>query len=143
MDPDHAKLSTAETALGLRLPDRRLLRIALTDPGWCNEVETPVWVDPWPGNRVLAVRGEVALANCGLEPLSVRARRAEALGLWDCLWLAEGQRSLKGAGRETVLARALTAVIGALALAKERGELTDDVDQQALIARLEAADRLT
>lgn len=143
MDPNHVRLTAAEATLGVRLPDRRLLRIALTDPGWCNEAETPLWVDPWPGNRRLAESGDAALTDAGIATRDARARRAEALGLWDHLWLAEGQRALQGAGRETVLARAITAVVGAFALSQERGELPDDTEQQALIARIQGATRPT
>lgn len=114
VDPDAARLRAAADALGVHLPDPRLLRCALTDPGWCNEAETPPWVLPWPGNRGLADRGGVLLEARGLQPEDA-ARRADALGLWSHLWLAVGQGHLRGPGRDRVLSRALAAVVGALA----------------------------
>jgi dsRNA-specific ribonuclease len=112
-DPDAARLRAAESALGVRTRDPRLLRCALTDPGWCNEAETPPWVDPWPGNRALAESGAPALESRGIDPAAA-ARRADALGLWPHLWLTAGQRQLRGAGRDKVLARGLAALMGAL-----------------------------
>lgn len=112
-DPDACRLERARDALGIDTGDPRLLRCALTDPGWCNEAETPPWMLPWPGNRSLADVGGLLLEKRGLGPTAA-ARRAEALGLWDHLWLAVGQRSLRGPGRERVLARALAALVGAL-----------------------------
>ncbi len=108
VDPDATRLRTAAAALDLLLDEPRLLRLALTDPGWCNEAETPPWVDPWPGNRRLADLGAPHLA--GVDGAAV----GEALDLWPHLWLAVGQRGLRGEGRATVLARAVAAVVGAL-----------------------------
>ena len=112
-DPDALRLQRARDALGVDTRDARLLRCALTDPGWCNEAETPPWMLPWPGNRSLADIGVPLLERRGLGP-SNAALRAEALGLWDHLWLAVGQRTLQGPGRERVLARAVAALVGAL-----------------------------
>ena len=112
-DPDAGRLERARAALCVETRDPRLLRCALTDRGWCNEAETPPWVLPWPGNRSLADVGGPLLEQRGLEP-STAARRAEALGLWDHLWLAVGQRRLHGPGRERVLARGVAALVGAL-----------------------------
>jgi hypothetical protein len=113
VDPDTARLSAARDALGFGTRDPRLLRCALTDPGWCNEARTAPWVDPWPGNRALAETGQARIVARGWD-LGAAARRADALGLWPHLWLARGQRHLRGPGRDRVLARALAALVGAL-----------------------------
>ncbi|MEC7946663.1 MAG: hypothetical protein VX265_03785 [Myxococcota bacterium] len=112
-DPDRARLDAAQTALGVSTTDPRLLRCALTDPGWCNEAQTPPWVRPWPGNRLLAAAGATVLERRGFPPHRA-ARRAEELGLWSHLWLAAGQQHLQGAGRARVLTRGLAALVGAL-----------------------------
>lgn len=113
VDPDTGRLRAAGAALGFMPGDPRLLRCALTDPGWCNEAQTAPWVDPWPGNRALSETGGAVLDTLGVDPAQA-ARRADALGVWDHLWLAAGQRHLRGAGRDRVLARALAALVGAL-----------------------------
>ena len=112
-DPDAERLARVTRATGIQTRDLRLLRCALTDPGWCNEAETPPWVAPWPGNRALADTGGVVLDHRGVLPTDA-ARRGEDLGLWEHLWLAVGQRTLQGPGRERVLARAIAALVGAL-----------------------------
>lgn len=108
IDPDAVRLRAAADALDLHLAEPRLLRLALTDPGWCNEAETPPWVEPWPGNRALAELGSPHLGRH--DPAAL----GEVLGLWSHLWLATGQRTLHGHGRATVLARAAAAVVGAV-----------------------------
>lgn len=112
-DSDWARLQAAQTALGVSTADPRLLRCALTDPGWCNEAQTPPWVRPWPGNRPLAEAGETLLQQRGFPPRRT-ARRAEELRLWPHLWLAAGQHHLQGAGRARVLTRGLAALVGAI-----------------------------
>ena len=110
---DHRQLVRAAEQLEVVTEDPRLLRCALTDPGWCNEATTPPWVQPWPGNRALAEAGAPALGALKIDATSL-LERACAISLWQHLWLARGQRALTGAARRAILIRGMTALAGAI-----------------------------
>lgn len=112
--PEHTQDTTAvltlRTRLGLASVPAPLVRWALTDPGWCNEAQTPAWRPPWPPNTDLEPAGLEALESAGLDPVALGAR-LDAAGAWDALFLAPGQQRLPPRGRARILARSAAALV--------------------------------
>lgn len=123
-------LDALEARLGHAFADRDLLREALTHRSWVNE---------HPGardNEALAFVGDAVLGLVVAEHLAAAepdaavgvltprraelvsgaslARWAERLALGECLRLGRGEAQTGGRARESVLATALEAVVGAI-----------------------------
>ena len=118
-------LAALEARLGHVFADRDLLREALTHRSWVNE---------HPGardNEALAFVGDAVLGLVVAEHLAAAvgvltprraelvsgaslARWAERLALGDCLRLGRGEAQTGGHAKESVLATALEAVLGAV-----------------------------
>ena len=96
--------------LGLEAVPAAAVRWALTDPGWCNEAQTPAWRPPWPPNTELEAAGVAALEPAGLDPVALGAH-LDTLGAWEALFLAPGQQHLPARGRARILARSAAALV--------------------------------
>lgn len=140
-DEPHAeevRLAAVEEALGYRFQDRRLLRCALTSPGWAAD-NRHAWSGRWPSNKALEWLGDAVLyrvvtehmvlsgnAACTGKSTPTRAKLVanerlaevgEELGLWPHLYLTNGERGNNQAtGRPRYMACAVEAIIGAVHL---------------------------
>ena len=130
MDP--ARVAHLEERLGHRFRDESLLARALTHPSYANEHP------PTPHHEALALLGDAALGLVVAEHLlgtwpeasvgELTRRRAEVvsgeslarwaaeLRLGDVLRLGRGEDQMGGRARESILATALEAVLGAVHL---------------------------
>src|SRR5262249_46241247 len=130
--PDDAGLAELERRLGHRFSDTTLLVRALTHASYAHEHP------PEPDNGALALVGDAALGLVvaervlALEPAApvgvLTPRRAELvsganlarwagdLGLGPLLRLGRGEEQTGGRGRESILATALEALLGAIHL---------------------------
>lgn len=105
VDPRVAAVRALRASLGLGAVPLAAVRWALTDPGWCNEAQTPAWRPPWPPNTDLEPRGAALLDEAEVD-LFALAAALEARDAWSALFLAPGQQHLPARGRLRVLARA-------------------------------------
>jgi ribonuclease-3 len=161
---EEARLLGVEQRLGYTFQDRRLLRCALTSPGWKTENRGSVlrggsWQSnkalEWLGDAVLyqvvtehmVMSGE-ALSTGNSTPNRVKlisnetlAGLGEALVLWEALYLGVGERSNNAAtGRPRYLACAVEAILGAVFLDVRAAGGTPGPVVHALLHRLLALD---
>jgi ribonuclease-3 len=137
---EEARLLGVEQRLGYTFGDRRLLRCALTSPGWRAENRGSVFRGgSWQSNKALEWLGDAvlyqvvtehmvmsgeALSTGNSTPNRVKlisnetlAGLGEALLLWEALYLGVGERGNNEAkGRPRFLACAVEAILGAVFL---------------------------
>jgi hypothetical protein len=134
--PEEIALAKVEQSIDYGFHERRLLRCALTSPGWRNENRMTLdgcWADnkalEWLGDSVLYMVVTEGLvdsgdASCTGKSTPSRAKVianerlaeiGERLELWDALYLGRGERrNNQGTGRQRYLACAVEAILGAI-----------------------------
>jgi len=131
-EPDSAAARAVEAALGHSFRDRELLETALTHASRAHETGGGRGNErlEFLGDAVLGLvvaralfeshpdwsEGELTRARAALVTKSALAERARALGLGPALRLGRAERLSAGAEKETILADALEALLGAVYL---------------------------
>ena len=138
LHPEVQHIAVVEKSIGYCFSDRRLLKCALTSPGWINQHGGSLMTSgkyrdnralEWLGDAILyrlitermvwagaaLTTGKSTPARSNLVSNSRLATVGEQLGLWPHLFLDDGERINNAVkGRPTFLSNAVEAVLGAV-----------------------------